>query len=159
MFKEHPNVIIAAFQQLRGAGLAALGSSFCYFNFFLPVQAAHSLELRLSQVSLTRLSTAEIAEQMQSISDWFTDGQQLYCTYQFTNFLEAIAFVNRLVAPSETLAHHPDLIISYNQVSINLTTHDAGGLTQLDFELARSISNLAVTDTGTLILCQPATSQ
>lgn len=156
---ERPCVISTAFQRLYVFGWAALGSSFIYFNFLLPAQATCSPQFCLSQANLTRLSASEAAEQMQSISDWATDGQQLYCTYLFANFVEAIAFVNRLVEPAETLGHHPDLVISYNQVSINLTTHDAGGLTQLDFDLARIISSLAVTDREIPMLCQPATSQ
>ena len=155
---ERPCVILIAFQRLYVLGWAALGSSF-YFNFLLPVQATCLPQSCLSQGNLTRLSASEAAEQMQFIPDWSTDGQQLTCTYKFANFVEAIAFVNRLVEPAEALGHHPDLLISYNQVSINLTTHDAGGLTQLDFNLARSISGLAVTDSRTPILCQSASSE
>jgi len=54
----------------------------------------------------------------------------------------AIAFVNKLVAPSEAAGHHPDIEISYNKVTVNLTTHDAGGLTEKDFALAQEISAL-----------------
>jgi 4a-hydroxytetrahydrobiopterin dehydratase len=50
--------------------------------------------------------------------------------------------VDRLVAPAEQAAHHPDLAIAYNQVTVSLSTHDAGGLTQQDFDLARTISKL-----------------
>lgn len=50
----------------------------------------------------------------------------------------AIAFVNKLVAPSEAAAHHPDREISYNKVTLNLTTHDAGGLTEKDLACGRS---------------------
>jgi 4a-hydroxytetrahydrobiopterin dehydratase len=57
-------------------------------------------------------------------------------------------FVNSLVEPAEQMGHHPDLSISYNRVVITLTTHDAGGLTQKDFDLAKQISQLlASTDT------------
>ena len=54
----------------------------------------------------------------------------------------AIAWVNKLVAPSEAAGHHPDIEISYNKVRVNLTTHDAGGLTEKDFQLAQEISTL-----------------
>jgi 4a-hydroxytetrahydrobiopterin dehydratase len=50
--------------------------------------------------------------------------------------------VNKLVEPAETAGHHPDLEISYNKVTISLTSHDAGGLTEKDFALARQISTL-----------------
>jgi 4a-hydroxytetrahydrobiopterin dehydratase len=81
---------------------------------------------------------------MQSLPGWTTDGTQLSRTYQFKNFVEAIGFVNRLVEPAETANHHPDIAISYNKVTISLTTHDAGGLTQQDFKLAQIISQLSL---------------
>jgi 4a-hydroxytetrahydrobiopterin dehydratase len=93
---------------------------------------------------MTLLSETQISEQMQSLAGWTTDGKQLYRTFQFNNFLEAMNFVNRLVEPAETAGHHPDIAISYNKVSISLTTHDAGGLTQQDFKLAQIISQLSV---------------
>ena len=89
------------------------------------------------------LSAADVAVRMQNLPGWSVDGQQLLCTYKFENFVEAIAFVNRLVAPSEAAGHHPDLAISYNRVMVQLTTHDAGGLTDLDFRVAESAAQLS----------------
>ena len=90
----------------------------------------------------TRLSEAEISVRMQSLPDWTRDGNSLFYTRTFENFVEAIAFVNRLVEPAEKLGHHPNITINYNQVSLELTTHDAQGLTELDFQLANKISQL-----------------
>lgn len=90
-----------------------------------------------------RLSATDVAVRMYDLPGWLTDGQQLSCTYKFENFVEAIAFVNRLVAPAEAAQHHPDLTISYNQVTLHLTTHDAGGLTDLDFRVAESAARLS----------------
>jgi 4a-hydroxytetrahydrobiopterin dehydratase len=91
---------------------------------------------------ITRLTPKEISTRMKALPTWRTDGQQLTCTYQFANFIEAVIFVNRLIAPAETLQHHPDLKVTYTQVGITLTTHDAGGLTNLDFLLAEAITKL-----------------
>ena len=91
---------------------------------------------------LVRLSDAEIHQRMRNLPDWTTDGKILLHRRTFQNFVEAIAFVNALVDPAEELAHHPDITINYNQVSLQLTTHDAGGLTELDFQLAHRISQL-----------------
>lgn len=88
------------------------------------------------------LSAIEIRLQMQQLPDWTTDGSSLYQTRTFEGFVEAVAFVDSLVEPAEQLGHHPDITISYNQVSLQLTTHDAEGLTNLDFQLARKISQL-----------------
>jgi len=88
------------------------------------------------------LSEASIKEKLSSLTDWELDGKSLRQTKNLSNFVEAIAFVNKLVEPAEAANHHPDISISYNLVTINLTTHDAGGLTQKDFDLAKVISQI-----------------
>jgi 4a-hydroxytetrahydrobiopterin dehydratase len=112
------------------------------------VVSAASVLLLMGSVSaeasnrLLRLSEAEVSDRLQQLPGWTVREQQLVCTYQFSDFVEAIAFVNRVVDPAEAAGHHPDLLISYNRVTVNLTTHDAGGLTELDFALAGAIAQL-----------------
>lgn len=89
-----------------------------------------------------RLSDSDIQAKMQDIPDWHLNGNVLQSQRQFKDFVEAIAFVNRLVEPAETAGHHPDIAISYNTVTITLTTHDVGGLTEQDFAMAEVISEL-----------------
>lgn len=88
------------------------------------------------------LSDSEIREKAQTLNGWTVEANKLQCDRKFKDFIEAIAFVNKLVEPSESAGHHPDIAISYNRVKINLTTHDIGGLTQKDFDLARVISEI-----------------
>lgn len=88
------------------------------------------------------LSEVDIQAQAQKLSGWTVVGNELQSTRKFKDFVEAIAFVNSLVGPAEAAGHHPDLSISYNKVTISLTTHDAGGLTAKDFALAQQISQL-----------------
>ncbi len=88
------------------------------------------------------LSISKIQEQVKSLDGWTVEGSQLESKRKFKNFIQAIEFVNRLVEPAESAGHHPDIEISYNKVKIILTTHDAGGLTQNDFDLARIISQI-----------------
>jgi 4a-hydroxytetrahydrobiopterin dehydratase len=88
------------------------------------------------------INNTEIQERASQLSGWTVEGKQLRSTRLFKDFIEAIAFVNKLVAPSEAAGHHPDIEISYNKVTVNLTTHDAGGLTEKDFALAQEISAL-----------------
>jgi len=88
------------------------------------------------------LSDAEIQERANQLEGWMLEGKELRITRKFKDFVEAIAFVNKLVEPAEAAGHHPDLAISYNKVKITLTTHDAGGLTSKDFDLAQVISLL-----------------
>ena len=86
------------------------------------------------------------ASQVQSLSaelpEWTVEGKQLKVVKTFKDFIAAMDFVNQLVEPAEAAGHHPDIAISYNKVTISLTTHDAGGLTEKDFEMAKTISSL-----------------
>ena len=88
------------------------------------------------------LTQSEIDRQIKTVPQWQQEGQTITRTFEFKNFVEAIAFVDRLVEPAEAAGHHPDLAISYNKVTVSLTSHDAGGLTAKDFELAQTISQI-----------------
>jgi 4a-hydroxytetrahydrobiopterin dehydratase len=88
------------------------------------------------------LNSTEVERQIQTLPDWTTDGRSISRTFKFANFVEAVSFVDKLVAPAESAGHHPDIFIAYNKVTISLTTHDAGGITQKDFDLAREISEI-----------------
>jgi 4a-hydroxytetrahydrobiopterin dehydratase len=101
---------------------------------FLPQIAENS--------KLKPLNEQEIDRRLQGLPNWTRDGKNLKYTHEFKNFVEAVSFVNCLISPSEKAGHHPDIFISYNRVTISLTTHDAGGLTAQDFELAETISKL-----------------
>lgn len=107
-----------------------------------------SSALAVEAPQLNRLSQTDVVEQLQQLPGWTTDGQRIDCTYEFENFVEAIAFVDRLVAPAEAAGHHPDIAVAYNRVTVSLTTHDAGGLTEQDFALARQIAQLSFADEG-----------
>ena len=78
------------------------------------------------------LNQTEIQERASQLSGPTVEGKQLRCSRLFKDCIEAIALVNKLVAPSEAAAHHPDRENSHNKVTLNLTTHDAGGLTEKD---------------------------
>lgn len=88
------------------------------------------------------LKDTDIQERITDLSGWKVEGNILKCQRKFKDFIKAIEFINRLVEPAEQAGHHPDLEISYNKVTISLTTHDAGGLTEADFKLAQVISEI-----------------
>ncbi len=89
------------------------------------------------------LTDAEIQSRVSLLPGWEVQGSQLQTNRKFKDFIAAIEFVNKLVEPAESSQHHPDIEISYNKVKISLTTHDAGGLTQNDFDLAQTISQIS----------------
>ncbi|WP_026097463.1 4a-hydroxytetrahydrobiopterin dehydratase [Baaleninema simplex] len=88
------------------------------------------------------LSDSEIKTKLSELSGWELHGKEIQRTFTFENFVKAIDFVNRLVEPAEQAGHHPDLSVSYNKVTVSLTSHDAGGLTASDFEMAKTLSSL-----------------
>ncbi|BAZ46594.1 pterin-4a-carbinolamine dehydratase [Chondrocystis sp. NIES-4102] len=95
--------------------------------------------LKAEKITLTQ---SEIEQQIKNLPQWQQQNKTITRTFKFKNFVEAIAFVNQLVEPAEAAAHHPDLAISYNKVTVSLTTEDAGGISQKDFDLAKTISQL-----------------
>ena len=90
-----------------------------------------------------KLDRQQVAEQMQRLPEWTLQGDQIEREMTFQNFVDAMIFVNKLAEVAEELGHHPDIRIVYNRVSLALSTHDAGGLTHKDFQLAQRIESLA----------------
>lgn len=74
--------------------------------------------------------------------DWTVDGELLRRTFVFGDFTEAMGFVTRVAILAEKANHHPDIDIRWNKVTLTLTTHDEGGLTENDVELAEKIDRL-----------------
>ncbi|MGA3010183.1 MAG: 4a-hydroxytetrahydrobiopterin dehydratase [Terracidiphilus sp.] len=82
------------------------------------------------------LSKEEIASLLGALPGWQIEAGELTRTFKFDDFIAALAFVNRVGDQAEKAGHHPDIDIRYNRVRLGLVTHDAGGLTAKDFELA-----------------------
>jgi len=90
-----------------------------------------------------KLDRTRVAEAMQTLRQWTLQGDQIERQLTFANFVDAMAFVNRVAEIAEAEAHHPDIRIVYNRVMLALSTHDAGGLTDADFRVARRIDAVA----------------
>jgi 4a-hydroxytetrahydrobiopterin dehydratase len=85
------------------------------------------------------LNAAEIDEALKIHPQWHLDGGKLIRKWTFKDFVEAIAFVNRVAAVAEAAGHHPDIDVRYNQVTLGLISHDAGGITRRDGAMAGRI--------------------
>lgn len=85
------------------------------------------------------LSDAQISEHLDATPGWDRDGDQISRTYALASFRAALAFVAYVGEVAEALQHHPDIDVRYNQVTLAVSTHDAGGLTAKDFELAHQV--------------------
>ncbi|MHC4975637.1 MAG: 4a-hydroxytetrahydrobiopterin dehydratase [Planctomycetota bacterium] len=82
------------------------------------------------------LDEQSIQSRLQTLSDWSEIQGSIQRTYQLSDFKESIAFVDKVATLAEERDHHPDILIRYNKVTLTLSTHDAGGITEKDFELA-----------------------
>ena len=91
----------------------------------------------------TPLTAAALQQFVAAHPGWALEGGPLKKTFEFPAFLTGIAFVQRLAAVAEALAHHPDLDVRYTRVTARLFTHDADALTALDLELAGACDRLA----------------
>jgi len=88
------------------------------------------------------LTEEQIAKELRTLSGWEQVGKEIKKTYQLKDFVHAMGFVNSVVLLAEKANHHPDIDIRWNKVTLTLSTHSAGGLTENDFKLAREIDSL-----------------
>ena len=90
-----------------------------------------------------KLSEQEIARHLAQLEEgWEVKDDLINKEYEFENFAEALDFVNQIGALAEEADHHPDIFFGYGYAEVAITSHDAGGLTQKDFELAAKIDKL-----------------
>ena len=86
------------------------------------------------------LTPAEIKETLQTIPGWTLQDGKLIRDWTFQDFVQAIEFINKIATLAEGAGHHPDIDIRYNNVRLSLVSHDAGGITQRDANMARQIN-------------------
>lgn len=89
-----------------------------------------------------KLSDGEVSARLSRLSGWTLSGAQIQKTYQFRDFSEAFGFMARAALAAERRDHHPDWSNSWSRVVVSLSTHDASGLTELDFEMAEEFDRL-----------------
>ena len=94
-------------------------------------------------MAATKLTDAEINAQLEGISGWTVENEKLHKEFQFDSFVEAFGFMTSVALIAESMNHHPEWFNVYNRVTVDLATHDAGGISALDFELAKKIDGLS----------------
>jgi 4a-hydroxytetrahydrobiopterin dehydratase len=90
-----------------------------------------------------RLDEAEIRRRLERLPGWTLQGGKLHREFTFPDFIRAFAFMTGAALRAEAMGHHPEWFNVYNRVVIDLMTHDAQGITRLDFELAEHLQALA----------------
>jgi len=88
------------------------------------------------------LSKLELEKALSTVPGWRLEDQEIRRVFSFGDFAESMSFVNSVAALAERAGHHPDIDIRYNKVQLGLSSHDAGGITEKDINLAVGISEL-----------------
>lgn len=91
----------------------------------------------------TPIPENDLRQALTGLPKWTRKGNAMERLFEFDNFLQAMAFVNKIAEAAEAANHHPDIAISYNKVTLGLTSHDAGGITQRDVRMAGTIDQIA----------------
>jgi len=89
-----------------------------------------------------KLNVSEVSVRLSGLPGWALQAGKLHRDFRFRDFSDAFAFMTRVAAVAERHGHHPDWSNAYDRVTIDLWTHDAGGITELDCALAEAISHL-----------------
>lgn len=89
------------------------------------------------------LEDQEIQRRLGELDGWERAGDSISKTFTREDFVDSVRFVQQLVEPAEEMNHHPDLEISWNKVTVSITNHAEGGLTEADFELAKRLEAVA----------------
>ena len=91
---------------------------------------------------MMRLSETEITEELKKLEGWTIKDNKLHKEFQFNSFNQAFGFMTRAAMEIEKMNHHPEWFNVYNRITVDLTTHDAGGITNNDINLARILNSL-----------------
>lgn len=91
---------------------------------------------------MTAINESIIKKELQLLNNWSYIDNAIEKNFSFKNFAEALVFINKVGAIAEKMNHHPELFNVYNKVKLRLTTHDAHGVTQKDFELASAVDSI-----------------
>ncbi len=92
---------------------------------------------------MIRLSQTDIDEELKSLPGWSVVNEKLHKEFQFDSFNQAFGFMTRAAMEIEKMNHHPEWFNVYNKITVELTTHDAGGITKNDVNLAKILNSLA----------------
>ena len=92
---------------------------------------------------MTSFTDAQIEDALDGLPGWSQEGEALVKSFEFADFPAAIAFINRAAGPIDELDHHPEWTNVYNRVDVKLSSHDVGGVTERDTQLAAVLDRLA----------------
>jgi 4a-hydroxytetrahydrobiopterin dehydratase len=100
---------------------------------------------------MEKMTEDQVRAAMGGVPEWAETGGQIHRTYKFRDFAESMRFVNVVAQQAEGDQHHPDILIRWDKVTLTVSTHDAGGITEKDFALAKKADAFAGQITGAAV--------
>lgn len=91
---------------------------------------------------MIRISAEKVSEELKNLPGWSIKDEKLHKDFEFESFNQAFGFMTRAAMEIEKMNHHPEWFNVYNRLSVELTTHDAGGITENDIQLAKILNSL-----------------
>tara|TARA_B100000686_G_scaffold291203_1_gene319092 strand:- start:716 stop:1297 length:582 start_codon:yes stop_codon:yes gene_type:complete len=110
-----------------------------HFGLLLCILSLHALISFKEVIMAQKLTDIQIKEGIAEFKDWSIEGNSIRKSFLLDDHIMAMGFVNRIAMVAEVMNHHPEIQMVYNKVEITLSTHDVGGVTELDLELAQKI--------------------
>ena len=96
----------------------------------------------MADLAYVKLSDSEVSERLEGLNGWSAEGGRISKTFAFSTYKDGVVFASAVAFAADKLNHHPDILIGYAKVTVSVNTHDVGGLSPYDFELARRIDAL-----------------
>ncbi len=90
----------------------------------------------MTEQATVKMNEKQVAAGLEEHPAWVEVNGEIQRTFEFDDFLASMRFVNRVADYAEKVQHHPDILVRYNKVTLSVSTHDAGGITHKDFDLA-----------------------
>jgi 4a-hydroxytetrahydrobiopterin dehydratase len=108
----------------------------------LSADNAHGIKQGRRAAMAAKLSDHEVAAELKKVGGWSVENGNLHRVFEFEDFAHAFGFMTRVALAAEKMDHHPDWSNSWNKVTVDLSTHSAGGITRNDFDLAEKIQKI-----------------
>ncbi len=126
------------------SGLVIWGLTLSQPSFSTPDPMPSNLISQISPMAApTKLSASELTAALSQLEGWTLQNEKLHRQFQFKSFVEAFGFMSSAALVAESMNHHPEWFNVYNRVTVDLTTHDANGISALDVTLAKKMDELA----------------
>jgi 4a-hydroxytetrahydrobiopterin dehydratase len=116
----------------------SIGDSFWLVSF-------HMRASRMSKIihGMKKLSQRQVDTRLAKLPQWSQNGDAIQRTFQFENFVGSMRFLNGVADAAERVQHHPDILVRWNKVTLTLSTHDAGGITEKDMAFAANADQIS----------------